>query len=71
MKRHLVESDIEEAAIDWLQEIQPYQYKHGEDIHRPLNKVVLEDVFENFLSKTYNHVPAKVLAEVKQCWMQR
>jgi type I restriction enzyme R subunit len=66
MPRYLAESDIEEAAIEWLEEIEPYHYKHGEDIHRPLNKAVLENVFEAFLQKKYKHVPAKVLSEVKQ-----
>ncbi len=66
MMRYLVESDIEEAAIEWLSAINPYHYKHGEDIHRPLNKAVLEDVFEAYLNTRYKHVPAKILAEVKQ-----
>lgn len=66
MRRYLVENDIEQAAIQWLEEIHPYRYKHGEDVHRPLNKVVLDDVFTTFLQNKYSHVPAKVLAEVKQ-----
>lgn len=66
MRRYLVESDIEEAAIEWLLEMKPYHYKHGEDIHRNHKKAILEDVFENFLHQTYKHVPAKVLEEVKQ-----
>jgi type I restriction enzyme, R subunit len=66
MSRYLAESDIEEAAIEWLQEIEPYHYKHGEELHRPLNKAVLEKIFEAFLKEKYKHVPAKVLAEVKQ-----
>lgn len=66
MRRYLAESDIEEAAIEWLKDIHPYDYKHGQDIHRPLSKAVLEDVFVAFLQNKYSHVPAKVLAEVQQ-----
>src|SRR6266487_4939254 len=65
-KKYLAESDIEEAAIEWLLQLKPYHYVHGEDIHRSRKKAVLEDVFESFLRETYAHVPAKVLAEVKQ-----
>lgn len=64
--KFLVESDIEEAAIEWLLEMKPYHYKHGEDIRRNPKKAILEDVFANFLQQTYKHVPAKVLEEVKQ-----
>lgn len=66
MPRYLAESDIEEAAIEWLQEIEPYHYKHGEEIHRSLNKAVLENIFESFLQNKYKHVPVKILNEVKQ-----
>ncbi len=66
MRRYLGESDIEEAAIEWLKDIYPYHYQHGEEIHRPLNKAVLENVFESFLQRKYKHVPAKILSEVKQ-----
>jgi type I restriction enzyme R subunit len=65
-KQYLAESDIEEAAIDWLKEIPLYHYKKGEDIHRPHNKVVLEDIFSNYLNKRYKGIPPKVLAEVQQ-----
>lgn len=66
MSKYLAESDIEETAISWLSEIKPYQYRHGSEIPRPLNKAVLEDHFEAFLQRQYPHVPAKILAEVKQ-----
>lgn len=66
MSRYLAESNIEEAAIEWLTAINGYSYTHGADIHRPLSKVVLEDQFDAFLQKRYPHVPAKILAEVKQ-----
>jgi len=47
----LAESDIEEAAIEWLLQLKPYHYKHGEDIIRNHKKAILEDVFENFSAK--------------------
>ena len=65
MSRYLAESSIEEAAIEWLTAISGYNYCYGPDIHRPLNKVVLEDRFEQFLKNQYKHVPAKILAEVQ------
>jgi type I restriction enzyme R subunit len=66
MSRYLAESDIEEAAIAWLSEIPPYQYRHGSELQRPLNKAVLESHFEAFLRRRYPEVPAKILTEVKQ-----
>jgi type I restriction enzyme R subunit len=66
MPKYLAESDIEEAAIEWLTEIAQYHYQHGENIQRPLNKAVLEAIFENFLREKYTHVPRKILNEVKQ-----
>jgi type I restriction enzyme, R subunit len=66
MSQYLAESDIEEAAIEWLRELDPYTYKHGSELKRPLNKAVLEDVFEAFLQRRYPDVPQKVLAELKQ-----
>ena len=65
MSNYLVESDVELAAIEWLQP-KGWRYSHGQDIHRSHKKVILEDVFENFLRKKYPHLSAKVLAEVKQ-----
>lgn len=66
MSRYLVESSIEEAAIEWLTAINGYQYCYGPDIVRPLNKVVLESRFQQFLHTKYKHVPATVLEEVYQ-----
>ena len=66
MSRYLAESDIEEAAIAWLSEILPYQYRHGSDIKHPPNKAVLEEHFQAFLQRRYPQVPAKILAEVQQ-----
>ena len=50
-KKYLAESDIEEAAIEWLLQLKPYYYIHGEDIHRNRKKAVLEDRFENFCNE--------------------
>lgn len=66
MSRYLAESDIEIAAIEWLQDIKPYQYQHGEEISRPRNKVVMEDCFHDFLQNKYSDVPAKIISEVVQ-----
>jgi type I restriction enzyme R subunit len=66
MSQYLAESDIEEAAIAWLREQEPYTYKHGSELKRDQSKAVLEDVFEAFLQRRYPQVPPKVLAELKQ-----
>ncbi|MDO6391874.1 type I restriction endonuclease subunit R [Pontibacter sp. BT731] len=66
MSQYLAEEAIEQAAIDWLREQEPYTYQHGSEIKRDLSKVVLEDVFEAFLQRRYPQVPQKVLAELKQ-----
>lgn len=66
MHKYLAESDIETAAIEWLLQDKRFQYHHGQDIPRNLKKTVLEEVFSNYLSTRYQHVPAKILAEVQQ-----
>ncbi|RAU81873.1 type I restriction endonuclease subunit R [Pontibacter arcticus] len=66
MSQYLAEEAIEQAAIAWLRELEPYTYQHGSDIKRDLSKAVLEDVFEQFLQRRYPQVPPKVLAELKQ-----
>ena len=66
MHKYLAESDIETAAIEWLLQDKRFQYHHGQDIPRNLKKTVLEEVFSNYLSIRYKHVPAKILAEVQQ-----
>ncbi|SIT78344.1 type I restriction endonuclease subunit R [Pontibacter indicus] len=66
MSQYLAEEAIEQAAIAWLRELEPYTYQHGSDIKRDLSKAVLEDVFEQFLQRRYPQVPQKVLAELKQ-----
>ena len=59
----LVESDVELAAIEWLEELD-YTYLHGGDINRNLKKVVLEDRFTNFINKKYKHLPETARKEV-------
>ncbi|TXK52140.1 type I restriction endonuclease subunit R [Pontibacter qinzhouensis] len=66
MSQYLAEEAIEQAAIAWLREQEPYTYQHGSEIKRDLSKAVLEDVFEDFLQRRYPQVPQKVLAELKQ-----
>ena len=66
MHKYLAESDIETAAIEWLLQDKRFQYHHGQDIPRNLKKTILEDIFANYLSTRYKHVPAKILAEVQQ-----
>ena len=62
---YLVESDIELAAIQWLQDA-GWRYIHGSELHRSLKKVVLEDSLEYFLRKKYPQLSEKTLIEAKQ-----
>ena len=64
--QYLVESDIEQAAIEWLKELPYIKYTYGPDIHRPHKKAILEDRFMAYLQNRYNHLPARVLEEIKQ-----
>ncbi|MFD2515826.1 type I restriction endonuclease subunit R [Pontibacter locisalis] len=66
MSQYLAEEAIEQAAIAWLREQEPYTYQHGSELKRDQSKAVLEDVFEQFLQRRYPQVPPKVLAELKQ-----
>jgi type I restriction enzyme R subunit len=59
----LVESDIELAAIEWLEEL-GYNYIHGSDINRPLKQVVLEDRFSRFIQNKYKHLPETARKEI-------
>ncbi|MCD4737105.1 MAG: HsdR family type I site-specific deoxyribonuclease, partial [Bacteroidales bacterium] len=52
----LVESDIELAAIEWLEEL-GYNYLYGRDIDREPKKAVLEDHFAKFIQHQYPHLP--------------
>ncbi len=59
----LTESDVELAAIEWLNQA-GYSYIHGSDITRPLKSVVLEDRFHAYLSEAYPQLPEKEVMEV-------
>src|SRR5437762_1664779 len=65
MNNYLVESDIEIAAIDWLKQA-GWRYMEGAEVHRPLKKVVLEELLEKFLRTKYSHLPEKTLSEALQ-----
>ncbi|MFU8844734.1 MAG: type I restriction endonuclease subunit R [Bacteroidales bacterium] len=63
MNQKLVESDIELAAIEWLEEL-GYTYQYGKEIQRDLKKVVLEDRFSSFINKQYSHLPETARKEI-------
>jgi type I restriction enzyme R subunit len=63
--KYLAESDVEEAAIEWLSALPHMQYMHGSDIERPHKKAVLEDRFAAYLQNRYGHLPQRVLDEIK------
>jgi len=58
----LCESDIEEAAIDWLEQL-GYEYAHGSELERPKKEVVLKDDLNDFLKRTYPSLPDIALAD--------
>jgi len=64
--QYLAESDIEEAAIDWLRKVPQMQYAYGPDVHRSLKRAILEDRFAQYLKDRYKHLPPRVLEEIKQ-----
>ena len=63
MNEKLTESDVELAAIEWLEEL-GYTYRHGSEFNRDLKQPILEDHFYSFLSKTYPHLPPIAIKEV-------
>ncbi|MFC2125544.1 hypothetical protein ACFLU5_12100, partial [Bacteroidota bacterium] len=58
----LVESHVEQAAIEWLSE-QKYEYQLGLEIERPPKQVVFPDQLESFLRKQYSDLPDRVIKE--------
>ena len=68
MTNYLVESNIEQAAIEWLQDA-GWRYIHGTEIHRPLKKVVLEQVLKDFLQNKYSQLPEKTINEALQTFL--
>lgn len=63
MRSKLVESDIELAAIQWLEDLD-YNYLYGKEISRDLKKVVLEDRFYRFINRKYPHLPEIARKEI-------
>ncbi|NVK64930.1 MAG: type I restriction endonuclease subunit R, partial [Flavobacteriales bacterium] len=62
MSNNLREITVQNAAIEWLQEL-GYQHVRGNDLHRDLKKVVLEDELRSFLTKTYSNAPVMAINE--------
>ncbi len=58
----LKEFHIEQAAIEWLQQM-GYVYQHGAAITRDARTVVLEDELMQFIAKTYPKLPADMVKE--------
>lgn len=58
----LKEFHIEQAAIEWLQQM-GYVYQHGAAITRDTRSIVLEDVLMQFIAKTYRTLPADMVKE--------
>ena len=63
MPSRLTETDVEQAAIEWLEQ-QGYSYIHGSEIERPLKEVILTDRLLPFLEKQYPDLPETALKEV-------
>lgn len=58
----LKELHIEQAAIEWLQQL-GYQYTHGSEISREPRSVVLLNELQNFIAKQYPALPHEVVVE--------
>ena len=58
----LRELHIEQAAIEWLQNL-GYTYNHGQSIQRDVRSVVLEEELLEFISNKYQQLPAEVAKE--------
>lgn len=56
----LVESNVEQAAIEWLEEDLGYPYQHGSRIARDKKTVVLEADVATFLKSHYPSLPEAV-----------
>jgi type I restriction enzyme R subunit len=68
--QNLLESTVEKAAIEWLEQL-GYRYQHGNELQRDLKKVVLEDELSNFLSSTYPDIPATAIQEAMSSFIQQ
>lgn len=58
----LKEFHIEQAAIQWLQQM-GYEYQHGSEFTRDVRSVVLEDVLQQFIARKYTSLPPDMLIE--------
>ena len=61
----LKEMHIEQAAIEWLQQM-GYEYKHGSTFSRDVRSVVLEDELQHFIAKQYPQLPADMVKEASK-----
>lgn len=61
----LKEMHIEQAAIEWLQQM-GYEYKHGSSFSRDVRSVVLEDELQHFIAKQYPQLPADMVKEASK-----
>lgn len=63
------ENTVQNAAIEWLQEL-GYIHHVGNSLKRDLKKVVLEDDLRSFLQNTYTGVPATAINEAVALFTQ-
>lgn len=64
----LREITVENAAIQWLQEL-GYSYKPGKELNREHKKAALKDDLFRFLCENYSHVPETVLEEATSIFL--
>ncbi len=66
-----IEHTIQNAAIEWLQEL-GYEHQRGNSLKRSsLKKVVLEEELKHFLQKTYPTLPPSALQEALTVFTQQ
>ena len=58
--RRGTETEFELATIERLEELE-YLYKHGSELERPPDPVVLEDELRRFLTGQYPNLPSEAL----------
>lgn len=66
----LLESTVQRAAIEWLQEL-GYTHIRGNELNRDLKKVVLEPELRQFLERTYPTVPSTAINEALASFTQQ
>jgi len=65
----MMEHTVQQAAIDWLGE-QGFEYRTGNELHRDLKEVVLEEELSAFLFSRYPDVPKAALNEALHTFTQ-